>query len=69
MMSGESAPTNLHASIGLRFIGESNTWLFLFLLTVPCFLGSIFVMMFLIKETKGKNIEEEPVPEPTIEEK
>ena len=78
MMAGESAPTNLRASvlsvhslfyglgqvisgvivsIGLRFIGESNTWLFLLIMAVPCFLGSIFVMMFLTNETHGMDIE------------
>ena len=89
MMGGESAPTNLRASIlsvqslfyglgqvisgvivsiGLRFIGEANTWLFLLILTIPCFLGSIFVMMFLIKETKGKDIEEESAAASTTRE-
>ena len=84
MMAGESAPTNLRASvlsvhslfygmgqvisgvivsIGLRFIGESNTWLFLLIMAVPCFLGSIFVMMFLTNETHGMDIESLPEQE------
>ncbi|MCR5079439.1 MAG: sugar porter family MFS transporter [Bacilli bacterium] len=45
------------ASVALRFIGESNTWLFLLILALPCFFGSIFVTMFLVKETKGIEIE------------
>ena len=79
MMAGESAPTNLRASvlsvqslfygmgqvisgvilsIGLRFVDETYTWLLLLIMSVPCFLASIFVTMFLTKETHGRDIEE-----------